>query len=88
MSKTEVVEQARASSVSEIQNFVVLDSEAMHFSVISPAKMTTWVDENAQIAKKGFKEMASLIVQSCLHSQLTKGPGVEELMELNEKWEN
>ena len=55
MSKIEVVEQARASSASKSQDLVVLDSEAMHFLVISPTKMTTRVDENAQIAKKGIK---------------------------------
>jgi hypothetical protein len=87
-SKIEVVEKARNVSVTEIRDLAVLDSESMHFSVISPANITTRVDENAQIAKKGFKEMASLIVQSCLHSQLTKGPGVEELMELNDEWVN
>ena len=58
----------------------------MHFSVISPTKMTTWVDENARITKKGIKEIASLIVQSRLHARLTKGLEAEELMEISEKW--
>ena len=54
-SKKEVVEQERSSSVVEIQDLAMVDSEAMHFSVISPAKMTTRVDENSRIAKKGIK---------------------------------
>jgi hypothetical protein len=38
MPKTEVVEQVRASSEDEIRDFAVLDSETMHFSVMSPTK--------------------------------------------------
>jgi hypothetical protein len=60
----------------------------MHFSVISPAKMTTLVDGNGRIANKVNKEITSLTIHRCLHAQLTKGPEVEELMEINEKWEN
>lgn len=86
-SKTKVVEQARAASASKIQDLVVIDFEAMHFSVISPTKMTTGVDENDRIANKGIKEIASLNFRSCLHARLPKGPEVEELMEINEKWE-
>ena len=86
--KTEAVEQVRAASEAEIRDLAVLDSESMHFSVVSPAKMTTRVDENAWIAKKGIKEIASLTVQSRLRAQLTKGPEPEELIELNGKWAN
>ena len=50
----------------EIQDLVVLDSEAKHLSVVSPAKMTTRVDENSRIAKKGIKEISSLTIQSHL----------------------
>ena len=88
MPKTEVVEQARATSMIEVWDLAVLDSKAMHFSVISLAKMTTRVDENARITKKGTKENASLTMQSHLHAQLTKGPETEELIELNDKWAN
>lgn len=55
MSKTKVVEQARVSPVAEIRDLVVLDSESIHFLVISPIRMTTRVDENDQIVKKGIK---------------------------------
>jgi hypothetical protein len=62
--KIEEVEQVRAALEVEIQDLEVLDSEVMHFSVVSPAKMTTRVDENARISKKGIKEIASLTVQT------------------------
>ena len=55
MPKTEVVEQVRATLDAKIQDLAVLDFEAMHFSMVSPTKMTTCVDENARIAKKDIK---------------------------------
>ena len=88
MPKAKVVEQARAASEAEIRDLEVLDSEAIHFLVISPARMVARVDENAWIAKKSIKEVASLNIQSRLQAQLTKGPEAEELMELNGKWAN
>lgn len=80
MPKIEVVEQVRASSVAKIWDLAVLNSEAMHFLVISPVKMTARVDKNTQIAKKGIKEIASLTIQSHLHAQLTKGPKAKDLI--------
>jgi hypothetical protein len=74
---TEAVEQVRAASEAEIWDLAVLDSEAIHFWMVSPTKMTARVDENAWIAKKGMKEIASLTVQSRLQAQLTKGPKAE-----------
>ena len=56
------MEQVRAASTAKIWDLVVLDFEAMHFSMISPTKMTTQLDENVQITKKGIKEIASLTV--------------------------
>lgn len=47
MPKTEVVEKVRASSEAEIRDLAVLDFKAMHFTVVSPAKMTAQVDKNA-----------------------------------------
>ena len=60
----------------------------MHFSMVSPAKMTAQVDKNSRIAKKGIKEITSLTIQSRLQAQLTKGLEAEELIELNGKWDN
>lgn len=60
----------------------------MHFLVISPARMVAQVDENARMAKKGIKEVASLTIQSLLRVQLIMGPEAEELMDLNGKWAN
>ena len=34
------------ASEEEIKDLSVLDSKAMHFSLISPTRMTAWVDEN------------------------------------------
>lgn len=45
--KAEAVEKVRAASEAEIRDLSVLDSEAMHFLVILPARMATRVDENA-----------------------------------------
>lgn len=58
-SKIEVVEQERVSLAAEIQDLGMVYSKVMHFLVISPAKMTTRVDEHAQITKKGIKEIVS-----------------------------
>ena len=85
-SKKEVVEQARAASAAEIQELAVVDSEAMHFSLISLAQMATRVNEHARIARKGIKEIASLTIQGHLHARLTKGPEAKELMEISNKW--
>ena len=86
--RTEEVEHVRASSEEEIKNLVVLDSEMMDFSIISPARMAARVEENAQIAKIGIKEIAALTIQSHLRMQPTKGLEAEELVELNDKWSN
>ena len=72
----------------EIQDLAVLDSEAMHLSVISPTKMTTWVDENVRITKNGIKEISSITIQIRLSAQLTKGPKAKKFIELNDKWAN
>lgn len=52
----------------------------MHFSVVSPTKMTTWVDENARMAKKCIKNFSSLTIQSRIQTHLTKGPEPKELI--------
>ena len=39
--KNEVVEEVRATWAIEIQDLVVIDSEAIHFSFISPTEMAT-----------------------------------------------
>ena len=49
------VEQVKASLEEEIKNLVVLDSEAMEFSIIFPARMVAWVEENMWLAKKCIK---------------------------------
>ena len=60
------VEKARVSSEAEIHDLAVLDSKAMHFSIILPTRMVIQVDENAQMAKKGMKFFSSLTIQSHL----------------------
>ena len=64
-----------------------MDFEAMHFSLKSPMQMATRVDEHARITRKGIKEIASLVVQGHLHSRLTNGLKVEEIIKVNNKWE-
>ena len=84
------VEWVMATLEAEIKDLLVLDSEAILFLVIFPARMAARVDENVQMAKKGIKEVASLTIQSLLRAQLTKSPEAEDLMELNGKrlnWE-
>ena len=54
-SKNEVIEQVRAASASDIQDLAVVDSEAIHFSVISPSQMATRVNEHAKITRKGHE---------------------------------
>lgn len=70
--KIEAVEQERAASEEEIQDLAVLNSKAMHFSMVSPVKIYAQVDENARISKRGIKEIASLTIQDHLRAQLTK----------------
>lgn len=84
--KHDVVEKVRATPTTEIQDLAVVDFEAMHFSLISPAQMATRVNGQAKITRKGIKEVDSLIVQGCLHSCLIKGPDVEEIIEISNKW--
>ena len=63
-----------------------MDSKEMHFSLIALAQMVTRVDEHAIITRKGIKDIASLIVQGCLHSDMTNGPEAEEMIKVNDKW--
>jgi hypothetical protein len=84
--KNEVVEQVRAALATKIQDLAVVDSEAIHFSLISLAQMATRVNAHAKITREGIKEIASLIVQGHLHSHLIKGPEAEEIIEINDKW--
>ena len=86
MPKAEDVEQVRASSKADINNLSVLYSKSMYFSVISLAKMTARVEENAQLARKGIKEIAALTIKGHLRAQSTEGPKAGELIELNNKW--
>ena len=60
------MEQARASTEEEITNLSMLDAEVMEFSIISPTKLIARVEEQAWLARKGIKEIASLIVKGCL----------------------
>ena len=85
--KIEVIERARAAFVADILDLEVVDSEVIHLSLISPMQMATQVDEHAMITRKGIKEIASLVIQVCLHSRLTKGPEAEDVIEVSNKWE-
>lgn len=85
-SKNEVVEQRRVASAIEVQELEVVDSKAMHFSLISPAQMISRVNEHDQIPEKGIKEVTSLMVQGHLHDLLIKGPKAKEIMEISDKW--
>ena len=86
--KAEDVEQVRASSEAKITNWLVLDTKAMEFSVVSLAKLIAWVEEEARLVKKGITEITSLTVKGRLRAQFAEGPKASELAELSDKWTN
>lgn len=85
--KIKAVEWVRVASTADIQDLAVVDSKAIHFSLISPAQLATWVDEHNRISKKGIKEVAGRVIQGRLHSRLTNGREAEEVIEVNNKWD-
>lgn len=76
----------RAAYETNIKEFTVVDSETIHFSLLSLAQLATRVVEHNRIVKNGVKEIASLIIQGHLHSCLTKGSEAEEMINANDKW--
>lgn len=70
----------------DIEDLAVLDSEAIHFSLLAPVQLATQVDKHNKIVKKGIKEIDNLVIQSHLHSRVTKGPEAEEIINVNNKW--
>ena len=79
--KDEDVEKNRVSSEEEITNLSILDAEVMEFSVISPAKLTARIDEQAQLARKGIKEITTITIKGCLRAHTVSGPDADELSE-------
>lgn len=63
-----------------------MDSETIHFSLLSPTQLATRVFEHNRIVKKGIKEITILVIQVYLHLFLTKGPEAEEMININDKW--
>ena len=58
----------------------------MEFSVVSLAKLTAWIDEQAWLARKGNKEIATITVKGHLRAHSAGGTKVDELSELSDKW--
>ena len=54
--------------------------------MVEPAKLTSQIQEHAKLAKKGIKEVAALTVKGHFQVQSTRGPEMQELSELNDKW--
>ena len=64
--KAKDIEQILASSKAKITKLSVLDAEAMEFSVVSPTKLTSQIDEQSWLAKKWIKEIATIMIKGHL----------------------
>ena len=54
--------------------------------MVELAKLMTQIKEQARLAKKGIKEIASLTVKGWFQVQSTQGYETQELSELSDKW--
>jgi hypothetical protein len=82
----EAVNHVRVSLVIDIEDLTIFDSEAIHFSLLYPMQLATWIDEYNIIVRKGIKKIVTLVIQISLHSCMTKGTEVEEIININNKW--
>ena len=58
----------------------------MELLVISTTKLTTQIDEQARLARKGIKEIATITIKGRLQAHSAGGPEADELSKLSSKW--
>ena len=84
--KIEAIKHVRVSSLIDIEDLAALDSGAIHFSLLAPVQLATWVFEYNRIVKKAIKEITSLVIQIRLHSCMTRELEAKEIININNKW--
>lgn len=62
--------------MTNIEDLAVLNSKAIQFSLLDLVKLATRVDEHSRIIRKFIKEIDNFMIQTHLHSRMTKGTEV------------